>query len=155
VSPSGVLIDTFPLTVADSDQHAPAVAAGADQQVAIAYSGWAGQASGRTYNANRIWCKLRHFTGQEEGKRLTAYGSRLTATVVRGVLYLPLASSLKPQASSCLLDIAGREVMQPHPGPNDVSRLAPGVYFVRSTTTPSLSAVSETLHSTYKVIIAR
>jgi len=30
-----------------------------------------------------------------------------------------------------LLDISGRKVLDLQPGPNDVSRLAPGVYFVR------------------------
>jgi hypothetical protein len=30
-----------------------------------------------------------------------------------------------------LLDICGRKVMELQPGPNDVSRVAPGVYFVR------------------------
>jgi hypothetical protein len=51
-------------------------------------------------------------------------------TIVRGVLFLPEASDLKPQASSRLLDISGRRVLDLHPGPNDVSRLASGVYFV-------------------------
>jgi len=52
-------------------------------------------------------------------------------TIVRGVLRIP-ASSVTRDASSVLLDISGRKVMELHPGPNDVSRLAPGVYFVRS-----------------------
>jgi hypothetical protein len=60
---------------------------------------------------------------------------------------LPLTASL--------LDISGRKVMTVHSGANDVSPLAPGVYFVLSATTPSLPAMSETLHSTYKIIIAR
>lgn len=47
-----------------------------------------------------------------------------SSTVVRGALCLPLASSV-------LLDIAGRKVMDLLPGPNDVRALAPGVYFVR------------------------
>jgi len=51
-------------------------------------------------------------------------------TVVRGVLLLPEAASLKPQAAS-LLDISGREVTKLRPGANDVRALAPGVYFVR------------------------
>jgi hypothetical protein len=51
-------------------------------------------------------------------------------TVVRGILHLP-ASSLKRGASSALLDAAGRRVAELHPGANDVSRLAPSVYFVR------------------------
>jgi hypothetical protein len=32
-----------------------------------------------------------------------------------------------------LLDVSGRKVLDLHPGPNDVSRLSPGVYFVRAT----------------------
>jgi len=51
-------------------------------------------------------------------------------TIVRGVLFLPEATSRKPQAAS-LLDISGRKVLDLRPGANDVSRLSPGVYFVR------------------------
>jgi len=32
---------------------------------------------------------------------------------------------------ACLFDISRRRVMALHPGPNDVSRLVPGLYFVR------------------------
>jgi hypothetical protein len=49
---------------------------------------------------------------------------------VRGVLWLTPTSSRKPQAA-CLLDIGGRKVMDIKAGPNDVSHLSPGVYFVR------------------------
>jgi YVTN family beta-propeller protein len=62
------------------------------------------------------------------------------ATVARGVLFLPEAAGLDPQAS-ILLDIAGRKVLDLRPGPNDVSRLASGVYFVRAVSR-KLSAVS-------------
>jgi YVTN family beta-propeller protein len=51
------------------------------------------------------------------------------ATVARGVLFLP--RSLGPSIPSVLLDISGRKVLDLHSGANDVSRLAPGVYFVR------------------------
>lgn len=51
-------------------------------------------------------------------------------TIIRGVLFLPEASDHRPQSSS-LLDISGRKVLDLGPGPNDVSHLAPGVYFVR------------------------
>jgi hypothetical protein len=56
--------------------------------------------------------------------------STLRPTVVRGVLVLPHAASCKLQATS-LLDIGGRRALDLQHGPNDVSRLAPGVYFVR------------------------
>jgi YVTN family beta-propeller protein len=51
------------------------------------------------------------------------------ATVVRSVLFLP--QSLSPSLPITLLDVTGRQVMVLRPGPNDVSHLAPGVYFVR------------------------
>ena len=66
----------------------------------------------------------------EDRQRLTAYGSRLTASVIRNVLVLPEAASLKPQAAS-LLDASGRKALDLRPGANDVSRVSPGVYFVR------------------------
>ena len=49
------------------------------------------------------------------------------ATLVRGSLLLEKGSS-----TSCLLDISGRNMLDLHPGVNDVSKLAPGVYFVRA-----------------------
>jgi hypothetical protein len=56
---------------------------------------------------------------------------KFAPTVVRGVLLLPQSASSSPSAS-CLLDIAGRNVLDLHTGPNDVRALAPGVYFVRA-----------------------
>jgi hypothetical protein len=56
-------------------------------------------------------------------------GEQALATIIHNVLYLPKATSPKPQAAS-LLDISGRQVVALKPGANDVSRLSPGVYFV-------------------------
>ena len=53
---------------------------------------------------------------------------RVGPTIVRGVLLLP--PLLSP--SSSLLSIDGRKVLDLRPGANDVSRLAPGGYFVRA-----------------------
>ncbi len=50
--------------------------------------------------------------------------------VVRGSLYLPTTVSWQ-SGSVVLLDVSGRRVMELVPGTNDVSHLAPGVYFVR------------------------
>jgi hypothetical protein len=60
-------------------------------------------------------------------------GARLTSwpTVLRDVLLLPGASSHKSQAASYLLDVEGRKVLELHSGANDISRLTPGVFFVR------------------------
>ena len=52
------------------------------------------------------------------------------ATIVRGVLLLEARGEMR-EARCELLDITGRKVLDLCPGPNDVSRLSPGVYFVR------------------------
>ncbi|MFO7674854.1 MAG: aryl-sulfate sulfotransferase [bacterium] len=61
------------------------------------------------------------------------------ATIVRGTLYLrpssyplPVGEGQEVRGRSLLLDASGRRVMALAPGANDVSRLAHGVYFVRS-----------------------
>jgi hypothetical protein len=77
--------------------------------------------------------------------------SKPLATVVRGVLLLlPPASGVERRASSVLLDIAGRKVLDLHAGTNDVSNLAPGVYFVRERL-----AVGGERSTVRKVVIAR
>jgi len=55
------------------------------------------------------------------------------ATVVRGVLEIgSLLAANSPRNEIGLYDANGRRVAKLHPGANDVSRLSPGVYFVRS-----------------------
>ncbi|MBM3323321.1 hypothetical protein FJY69_07580, partial [candidate division WOR-3 bacterium] len=93
-----------------------------------------------------------------EERRSTPDASRITpgATIVRGVVVLPRDMTELPGNSDrvqrpALLDISGRVVLTLSPGPNDVSRLAPGVYFVH--TQPS--AVSRMPYAVTKVVIAQ
>jgi hypothetical protein len=81
--------------------------------------------------------KTNHLPAAVAEERHTPSASRVTphATVVRGVLHLPVSSLVIRNSS--LLDAAGRRVLDLRPGPNDVSSLRPGVYFVR----PSLQKV--------------
>jgi len=79
-----------------------------------------------------------YVTGVNEGSEPQVAGCKLEATIVRGVLFLPVASSVRRDASSELVDISGRRALDLSPGPNDVSGLTPGVYFVRE---PSSAAV--------------
>ncbi|MBM3315285.1 hypothetical protein FJY71_05525 [candidate division WOR-3 bacterium] len=53
-----------------------------------------------------------------------------TATIVRGVLFLPEADTRHPDLA--LLNSAGRRVGDLRPGANDVRQLPAGVYFVRT-----------------------
>jgi hypothetical protein len=75
--------------------------------------------------------------------------ARNVATVVSGVLFLPEASSHKPQATR-LLDISGRKVLDLRSGANDVRALAPGVYFFRRA-----SSVERDASSVAKVVVTR
>ncbi len=50
-------------------------------------------------------------------------------TIVRGVLRIPDGSSASSSAS-CLLDAAGRRIVELRPGANDVGRLPTGVYYL-------------------------
>ncbi|MBM3331582.1 VCBS repeat-containing protein [candidate division WOR-3 bacterium] len=86
--------------------------------------------------------------GVEERYQPQASSHKLQATLVRGVLLLP-ASGVERQASSVLLDASGRRLMSLRPGPNDVSRLSPGVYFVEETRTQAQTQAIR------KVMIAR
>ena len=71
------------------------------------------------------------FVGVSENRAGPGPDVRCAQTVIGSVLCLPLASGVGRQASSVLLDVSGRKVMDLRPGANDVSGLAPGVYFIR------------------------
>jgi hypothetical protein len=86
----------------------------------------------------------------EERQEPTAYSLRLTATVVRGVLWLQGDRTQNTGHGAELLDAAGRKVLALKAGANDVRGLAPGVYFIRE---PS-AAGGERL-AVQKVVIAR
>jgi hypothetical protein len=112
---------------------------------------------GRQY-VQSVWFRL--VIGSAVGVEETMSGERgmpsRLPTIVRGVLDMPLAAfrdgkpgqSTTGQSLVFLLDATGRRVAGLHPGPNDVSRMCPGVYFVRSADGGQRSAVR-------KVVIAK
>jgi len=69
--------------------------------------------------------------GTEEGLKPQARSQKPAASIVRGVLVLGAVDIRQnTEYGAELLDAAGRSVLDLRPGANDVSRLAPGVYFV-------------------------
>jgi len=74
--------------------------------------------------------RMKRSGGLEEAARPEVRMTKLP-TIIRGVLFLPEASGEKREARGELLDVPGRRVLDLHSGANDVSRLSPGVYFVR------------------------
>ena len=70
--------------------------------------------------------------GVEESLKPQAPSHKPATTIVRGVLVLGAVGSRQNTGYRAeLLDIAGRKVTELQLGPNDVGRLAAGVYFVR------------------------
>ena len=73
---------------------------------------------------------IRAGTGIEERKPLPACAPSLTASVVRGTITIPQSAFRSQQSRMVLLSITGRKVAELHPGANDVSLCAPGIYFL-------------------------
>ena len=70
--------------------------------------------------------------GVEETPHAEVRTTKCLSTVVQGVLMLGAVDSKQNTGYRAeLLNVAGRKVAVLHAGANDVSRLAPGVYFVR------------------------
>jgi hypothetical protein len=96
--------------------------------------------------------------GVEETPNAEVRTANPMPTIVRGVLVLdelgtrselPERNSVMSRAA--LLDASGRKVMDLRTGVNDVTHLAPGIYFVRS----EPSAVGRQPSAVIKVVIAR
>jgi hypothetical protein len=137
VSPAGELIDSFAVAMrVESWEPVVAAVRGSGSQVLVAYPGWTGVMAGKRYAGTRIWGTVGPLGGvEEQGPRPKARSLTPSPTIVRGVLELPRKPGTVPAGLGtvpifALLDISGRKVLGLHPGANDVSRLAPGVYFV-------------------------
>jgi hypothetical protein len=152
VTPGGVVFDSGPVVRQEGDQSYPALARGPANQLFLVYQGWAGTVGGKTYNTDRIWGKMNPSTGIEETMNEERGAMNPGPTIVRGTLFLS-ASGVRREASSILLDISGRKVLPLKPGANDVSRLSPGVYFVREQSVVSSQHSGST--GVTKVIVTR
>jgi hypothetical protein len=132
VTPGGMVFDGGSVVSLPGREFCPRLCRDSSGQMFLVYQDWTGTLGGKTYTALRVWGMLDPNPGITQSPKLQATSHKLEATIVRGVLHMPVATGLKPQAAS-LLDISGRKVMDLQPGANDVRALAPGVYFVRET----------------------
>jgi hypothetical protein len=152
VTSSGMVLDEFPAVAQAGSQCSPALATGLGNQTFLVYQGWVGTVSGKTYDNDRIWGKLGPFTGVEETPNAEVRTAK-SATIVRGVLLLQEHGTQNTGRKADLLDISGKKVMELHPGANDVSRLSPGVYFVRAE--PLAVSRKPSAVTVHKVILTR
>jgi hypothetical protein len=81
-------------------------------------------------NRQEIWFSTNNPLGVEDSPKPQAPSRKPSATIVSRVLFLDGRPNSSP-STSCLQDISGRRVLDLKPGANDLSGLAPGVYFVR------------------------
>jgi hypothetical protein len=77
-------------------------------------------------------------------------GTMDAPTLVRNTLNLQSAI-FNLQSAIALVDVSGRKVLDLRPGPNDVSALSPGIYFVR----PASSVMRDASGVLTKVILTR
>jgi hypothetical protein len=70
--------------------------------------------------------------GTEESYQPQASSYKLQATITRGVLFLGDCPRTGTVPKAVLFDATGRAALELHPGPNDISALAFGAYFVRT-----------------------
>jgi len=150
VTRQGTTLDTFAVITQQGYQVDPVLAGDGASKMLLAYSGWTGVVGDTPYNSPRIWGTLSPVIGMSDRPLELARAPRPAPTFVRGVLFLP--SSLV-SAPSSLLSIDGRKVLELFPGANDVSRLSPGVYFVREH--PASGIQHSVWSSRRKVIVAR
>jgi hypothetical protein len=128
VSPSGTVLGTFPVVKTPERLWYPALAH-SNQGAMLAYNALTGVVGGRNYDGRRVWGKMGPLPGVDGTPNAEVRKPNRGPTIVRGVLRLEEGSSTSPGR---LLDISGRMVKELKPGPNDISRLAPGVYFYRA-----------------------
>ena len=90
-------------------------------------------------------------SGVEDDPKPQTAESRPAATIIRGTL--SLTRSLNPSFPSSLLDVSGRAVLDLKPGANDVSRLAPGVYYLSEQAASRSDRPAQTIRR--KLIVTR
>jgi hypothetical protein len=150
---SGVVIDTFAVSLQPGWQTSPTLAHGAGDQLLITYSGWTDSINGQPVNTMRIWGKFYPHVGTEEHEEFMIHDTRFGLHVypnpfskftdIRYQIPEEVDSRQKTVVSMKIYDATGRLVRQwDYPtirlsdhiswdGTDQLNRqLGSGVYFV-------------------------
>jgi hypothetical protein len=148
VATDGTVLDTATVVSWFGKLDNPVIGGSGNPNLLLAWCGWTGDFGGLGYNTYRTWAKTPLSVGIAE-ERSAPYAPSTTsaATIIRGVLNLTSdISSLT--FDIVLVDVSGRPLLSIKPGPNDVSSLPSGVYFVHSSISNRQSPIA-------RVVIAR
>ncbi len=149
VSPSGAVIDSFPISTQFGCQLSPRLAHGLGNQMLITYTGWTDSINTHIANTFRIWGSLYPFSRIEEARILNLKSGILALSVYpnpfrRAAQIKFIAGHSAKSAELKIFDVSGRVVkqfnhltIQPFnqitwDGSDDSGRRLPaGVYFCR------------------------
>lgn len=128
VSRSGAVLDSGRVLGQLGDEETPSLAHGPGTELFLVYSGWTDVANGHRFQAYRLWGRFDPFPGEARpmAAQLTP-GSEMS--ILRDVLVVPTPLIPEARTRHVLVNATGRKVLDLHPGDNDVSGLAPGIYF--------------------------
>ncbi|MEO0226771.1 MAG: FlgD immunoglobulin-like domain containing protein [candidate division WOR-3 bacterium] len=87
VNPSGMVIDSFAVSIQADSQITPALAHGQGNQLLIVYSGFIDYINNHPANTMRIWGKFYPFTGIEEGEAWKVNDERFKLEVFPNPFY--------------------------------------------------------------------
>ena len=159
ISPTGVVLNTYPISTQQNNQFDPVLARGNGDQILINYSGWCDSINSHPANTMRIWGKFYPLTGimedtrnkmQNAGLNLQAYPNPFTENIsISWHVSDITAENQKPVLR--IYDVTGRLVKDlsqslnhnSHYGQtvwhgdddDDLGRIVPaGVYFIRAET---------------------
>lgn len=133
VGPDGTVLDSALVVGRAGGQAEPAIAGNGGQSLLLAWCGWTSDFGQMPYNTYRAWAKTPpFFSAVDECAAPGVARAARAATIVRGVLCISRQLTADGSRQE-LLDALGRRVLSLRPGPNDVSSLAAGVYFIEST----------------------
>ena len=144
LSTSGVVVDSFAVSLQTGHQNSPALAHGTGDQVLVTYSGWTEDFGGTTYDAMRIWGKFYPFVGIEEEITYTiqnqGFNLRVYPNPIRAKCSIVYTLVTDSEVKIAMFDVTGRVVREIVNGRQnagsyqetiEVFDLAQGVYFIK------------------------
>ncbi len=132
VTPAGGVLERRLIVQQEGEQVSPELMVGRDGQVFLVYQGWTDTAASRSYHTVRIWGKLDIMTGRSEDQLVGEQQlPMVNGSVFRGMLWLP-GLRCRVRGNVALVNISGQKVMDLVLGANNISHLAPGVYFIKT-----------------------